>query len=412
MDSKYSRIPLLTAAAVSVVLCLVVAVPVHAADSFGEAISEGEAKLDFRYRLELVDQDPLVEDATASTLRARLNYMTAEYQGLSFVVEFDYVAELFGDEYNAGGGNTPDRSQYPVVADPDGDDLNQAFLQFHNGDNQFRAGRQRIILDNARFVGNVGWRQNEQTYDGLSFTHKNENGLVFTAAYIGNVNRIFGDDVAAGDHNHDTTLLNISKAFKDAGTLTAYLYGIENEDAAALSNQTMGLRFAGARKINERNFAYTFEYASQEDHANSPVKFSADYYRIDLSAGVGKATLYAGYESLEGDSSSAGKSFRTPLATLHAFNGWADKFLATPDAGLEDRFIGMRGQAGAWGWNVLFHDFSAQSGSADFGTEIDASLSRKLGENYGLLLKAAKFDSDHASFGDTTKLWVQLTASF
>jgi len=412
MFSKPSRIPLLTAAAVLSTLCLATNMPVYGADSISEAFTEGKAKLEFRYRLELVDQDPLVEDATASTLRARLNYTTADYQGLSFFVEFDYVAELFGDEYNAGGGNTPNRVQYPVVADPDGDDLNQAFLQFSHDENQFRAGRQRIILDNARFVGNVGWRQNPQTYDGLSFTHKGGSGLAFTAAYIGNVNRIFGDDVAAGDHSHDTTLLNVSKAFKDAGTLTAYLYGIENEDAAALSNQTMGLRFNGTRKINERNFGYTFEYASQEDHANSPVNFSADYYRVDLSAGIGKATLYAGYESLEGDHRSGGKSFRTPLATLHAFNGWADQFLSTPDAGLEDRFIGMRGQAGQWSWNALYHDFSAQSGSADFGTELDASLSRKLGEHYGLLLKAAKFDSDSPSFGDTTKLWVQLTASF
>ncbi|MBT8061510.1 MAG: alginate export family protein [Xanthomonadales bacterium] len=398
--------------AVAVLSAMAAVTPVCAAESISEAISEGKAKLDFRYRLEWVDQDPFAEDATASTLRARVNYTTADYQGVNFVVEFDYVAELFGDEYNAGGGNTPNSGQYPVVADPDGDDLNQAFIQYSHGDNRFRAGRQRIILDNARFVGNVGWRQNPQTYDGLSFVHEGDNGLAFTVAYIGNTNRIFGDDVPAGDHGHDTTLLNISKQFKNAGTLTAYHYGIENEDAAALSNQTIGLRFNGTRKMNERSFGYTFEYATQEDHANSPVNFSADYYRVDLSVGLGSATLYAGYESLEGDHLSGGKSFRTPLATLHAFNGWADKFLSTPDAGLEDGFIGLRGEAGKWSWNALYHDFSAQSGGVAFGTEIDASLSRKLGEHYGLLLKAARFDSDNPSFGDTTKLWVQLTASF
>jgi pimeloyl-ACP methyl ester carboxylesterase len=122
--------------------------------------------------------------------------------------------------------------------------------------------------------------------------------------------------------------------------------------------------------------------------------------------------LYGGLESLEGDQDLAGQAFRTPLATLHGFNGWADMFLATPDAGLEDAFAGLRGKAGAWTWDVLYHDFSAQSGSTDYGTELDLSLSRKLAERYGLLLKAARFEADNAAYTDTTKFWLQLSAEY
>lgn len=373
---------------------------------------KGDFGVDLRYRLELVDQDPFAEDATASTLRARLKYQSPVRSGFSFYGEFDYVAELFADDYNAGGGNTPNRTQYPVVADPDGEDLNQAFIQYKNGGNQLRLGRQRIILDNARFVGNVGWRQNPQTYDAVSFVHQADNGLNFTYAYIDNVNRIFGNDVAAGDHEHSTSILNISKAIEGAGKVSAYWYDMDNEDAASLSNTTWGLRFSGSKPVNENSFGYTFEFASQSDNANNPVSYDADYYRVDLSVGLGGATLYGGFESLEGNRNVAGQAFRTPLATLHAFNGWADKFLATPGAGLEDTFVGVKGKAGGWSWNVLYHDFGAQSGSGDFGSEIDASFSTTLFEDYGLLLKAASFNSDSPAYGDTTKFWVQVTAGF
>ncbi len=386
--------------------------PVMAADSFSDAFTEGDFKLQFRYRLELVDQEPFSEDATASTLQTRLNYTTADWSGLSLFAEFDYISELFGDDYKEGAGNTPGRGQFPVVADPADDDWNQAYLQYKSGNGQFWVGRQRIIFDNARFVGNVGWRQNTQTYDALSFSHKSDSSVQFTVAYIDNVNRIFGDDVASGDHEHSTALANVSKNFEGTGKLTAYWYDIDDEDAAGFSNTTWGLRFAGSRPVKEREFGYTFEYASQQNNANNPTPYDANYYRIDLSIGVGAATLYAGIESLEGDHTRASQAFRTPLATLHAFNGWADKFLATPAAGLDDSFFGAKGKVGAWSWNILYHDFSAQSGSADFGSEIDASISRKIGDRYGLLLKAARFDTDSPAYGDSNKIWVQVTAGF
>jgi len=45
-------------------------------------------------------------------------------------------------------------------------------------------------------------------------------------------------------------------------------------------------------------------------------------------------------------------------------------------------------------------------------SEIDVSLSRKFADKFGLLFKATSFDSDSPAYGDTTKLWVQLTAGF
>ena len=397
----------------SAVAVSAVSLPLQAEQSLAEMIKEGKFGYSFRYRLETVDQDSFDEDATASTLRGRLNFKMGGETGLAFFVEGDYVLEVGADDYNAGGGNTPSRSQYPVVADPDGGDLNQAWIHWKSkGGTLMRAGRQRIILDNARFVGNVGWRQNEQTYDGLYVQHK-AGGYDLQAAYIDQVNRIFGDDVDAGEHDNSTWLFNVSKSWKNYGKLTAYYYDIENKDAAAFSTETYGLRYSNKHSNDSFTLAYSADLAGQSDANNAPVNYSADYYRFDISFGSKAFTPYLGYEVLTGDENRAGGAFRTPLATLHAFNGWADKFIGTPDDGLEDLFVGVKGTLAGWNWNLVYHDFDAEDGDAEFGQELDASIARKFAKRYGILFKVAHFNAEsNGRYDDTTKFWVQGTASF
>jgi hypothetical protein len=406
---KRTALPLVLLAA----MVVTAAAPAQAEDSFWDAFTDGKAGLDLRYRLENVYQDSFDFDATASTLRTRFNFKTSDTRSFGFFVEYDYIFTLGWDDYNAGAGNSPDKTMYPVIADPEGGDLNQVFLQWKNDKGTLlRGGRQRIIYDNARFVGNVGWRQNEQTYDGGYFQHK-AGGFDWQAAWVGQVNRIFGDDVPAGEHDNNTWLLNGARSWDGIGKLTAYYYDINNKDSAGFSTRSYGLRFTGKQDSGDIKFGYTAEFARQGDAHNNPVDYSANYYRLDLSLLAGPFTPYIGYEVLGGDATRGGAAFRTPLATLHAFNGWADKFLTTPDAGLKDFFIGVKGKAGAINWNLLWHDFKADDGGARFGREIDASVGTKFAERYGVLFKAAWFDGESGSpYDDTTKFWVQLTAGF
>lgn len=387
--------------------------PLMAEEQSGGQISNAKWGFAFRYRLENVYDDGFDFDGHASTLRGRINFKSGEKSGFGFFVEGDYVAELGMDEFNAGGGNTPGRGQYPVVADPDGADLNQAYIQWRtDGGTLLRGGRERIIFDNARFVGNVGWRQNEQTYDGIYVQHKS-GGFDWQAAWVGQVNRIFGSDVPAGEHDNNTWLLNGSKKWDKWGKLVAYYYDINNKDAASFSTNTYGLRYANSLGKDDFKLGYGLELAHQSDAHNNAVDYSADYYRFDLSLGLGGFTPYLGYEVLSGDTNKAGAAFRTPLATLHAFNGWADKFLTTPDAGLKDLFIGVKGKVGPASWNVVYHDFTAEDGGGKYGTELDAYVGASFAERYGALFKVAFFDAEPlAAYEDTTKLWVQLTASF
>lgn len=381
------------------------------ATDLGAAIASGKASISARYRYEFVDQDSFDEDANASTLRLRLNYRTGKWRNWSALIEFDHVAEIFIDDFNSGSGTSgPDRAQYPVVADPDGSDLNQLYLEAAPADDlQFRFGRQRILLDDQRFVGGVGWRQNEQTYDAVSVRYGGFARTTLFYGYVGNVNRIFGSEVPAGDHDQDTHLLNVRVGLSEDWQVIGYAYLIDNEDAPAFSTRTLGIRAQGGIGLGEGTLNLIGEFATQSDAADAPADFDSDYYRLQLLWSKGRLSAGIGLESLGSD---AGQGFRTPLATLHAFNGWADQFLATPAAGLEDRYLRLGVGLESWNLELRVHDFAADSGSADYGSEIDLSASRKLGSRYALLAKLAAFDADSSDFTDVTKAWLMLTAGF
>ena len=128
-------------------------------------------------------------------------------------------------DYNSGGGTSPNKGEYPVIADPDGSDLNQMYFDYSSRlELEVSTGRQRILLDNQRFVGGVGWRQNEQTYDAFSVTTNALSNTTIFYSYVGQVRRIFGETVAGGSNNVDSHLLNVKiKLGRRAGQLRRML---------------------------------------------------------------------------------------------------------------------------------------------------------------------------------------------
>ncbi len=396
---------------------LLLAAPFAAAedsDTLASAVQSGKAGINVRARYEHVDQENVTEKADALTARLRLNYKTGAWNGWSGFAEYDHVFHLLSD-FNSGAGTSPNKGQYPVVADPKGSDLNQLYLNYKmNDDSMFRFGRQRILLDNQRFVGGVGWRQNEQTYDGLTFTTKALANTKLQYSYVGYVRRIFGQTVSGGKNNVDTHLLNATIDLADGWSLTPYYYYIDNQDVAAFSTGTAGARLAGAFEAGDSGkIKLVAEFATQSDAANNPVSYDAQYVHVDAAWVMDNGlTVGIAYESLGGDSSVSGASFRTPLATLHKFQGWADRFLATPAEGINDVFATVKYKAGRWNLTGMYHDFSAESGSGDFGTEIDLSAGTKISDHYSILFKGAFFSGDSASYPDTNKFWIMLVASY
>jgi len=373
------------------------------ADSTSKEGVDSSIDLSFRYRIETVDQDGFAEDAQASTVRTRATIKTNWSSSIDSVLEFDDVTEIGLDDFNSGLGTSPNRVQYPVVADPEGTEMNQAFVRYTNEHTKVAVGRQRILVGNQRFVGGVGWRQNEQTYDSLTVKSKFAEKIDFSYAYVFNVNRIFGESVDGGDHTHNTHLINLDYELA-GGKLSGYYFSIDNEDAVGLSNNTLGVRYSG--KVND--FSYTLEFASQSDAGDNPNSYDANYYLLDGSYKTGNASFGIGMEVLGGDVS-GGQGFTTSLATLHKFQGWADVFLGTPSAGIEDIYLNASYKVNGYTLKAIYHDFSSDEGSASLGTELDFLVTKKLTKQLSGLFKFATFDSDDAGFSSRDKVWLMLT---
>ncbi|WP_417493361.1 hypothetical protein [Maricaulis sp.] len=375
------------------------------------ASAEGHFLVNARLRTELIDQDGLANAATAITLRTRLGYQTGEMSGFTFLVEGENVLHLvddFNDTINARPG-------YPVVADPETTELNRLQLAYTGIENtSLTLGRQRIILGDARYIGNVGFRQNEQTFDAVLASTTAIEHVTLTYAYLDRVHRIFGDDHPAGEFDLDAHALTAALA-APVGTVTAFAILAEVEDAAALSSATYGVNWSGSiERYGQPTFGYRLEYAVQSDYGNAPTAFDLDMFRAEASLSQNGLSGALGIESLSGNGS---RGFGTPLATLHGYQGWADVFLTTPANGIRDIY-GRAAYAlphppfgSAMRATIVFHDFETENGSADLGSEFDALLTSQLSEHVALEFKAAVYDGGDSALADRTKLWFAITYS-
>jgi hypothetical protein len=364
------------------------------------ANTEAKTTIDLNLRYEAVDQDNALKDASALTLRTRLNHTTASYNGFSAVVEFEDSRQIAGvDSYNDATGNN---TQYSVVADPETTELDQAYVQYKQDKVTAKVGRQVITLDNHRFVGHVGWRQDRQTFDALSVGYVASDSLKGSYTYITKRNRIFGEvkDIQSKDH-----LLNLSYK-TDYGQLTAYSYLLEVDNTASNGLDTYGVSFKGKKD----KFSYYAEFATQD--SDGTTDYSATYMALEGGYSFDKVTVKLGGEVLGSDDGMYG--FSTPLATLHKFNGWADQFLGTPPEGLVDLYAVISGKALGGGWTVAYHDYSADESTAtvdDLGSEINAVYAKKFGKNYKAGIKYAAYSAGDIKV-DADKVWVWVSAKF
>lgn len=380
-----------------------------AADSLAEALKDSEVLLDWRLRHESVEQAGFAHDANALTSRLRAGFRTAPLAGTSLLAEVVGIASLRDDYNSTTNGNV----ELPIVADPsDFVAINQlAIVNTSLEKMTWTIGRQRIIRDNARFVGNVGWRQNEQTYDAIRVQY---GGGVLAAelTYADQVNRIFGPDSLAGEWSGDILLATLSYPLT-WGRLTGFNYVLELDQAPALSTRTTGLRLTGSKPAGDVTATYALAVARQSDAGMNPERFDEGYYFVEAGMELTEFGAALGYEQLGSNGTSA---VTTPLATLHAFQGWADKFSTTPDGGIEDLFLRLSYAFGAPGpfqslsVVAVYHDFGADYGSADYGAETDLSLVASI-DQLALTLKYASYDAD-ALLTNTDKTWLALDYSF
>jgi hypothetical protein len=369
------------------------------------AVRETKPLIDMRLRSETVDQTGMAEDAHAVTLRARLGFETGKAWNTALLAEGDLIWPLESHYNSTVNGKTA----YPVVADAETYELNR--LQLTNtslADTTLTIGRQRINLDDQRFVGNVGWRQNEQTFDSVRVVNKSIANVTVDLSYMDQVNRVFGKDSPVGQYNGSNYLANVSYQLP-VGKLTGFAYLLDFDEAPRDSSETFGLRYAGERPVKKIKLAWSASFARQQERANNPLSYEADYYAAELTGTFRQYSVGAGFEVLGGDGV---KGFTTPLATFHKFDGWDDKFLTTPPNGLERRYVTLGyltkgvGVLDTLSATAVYHSFKSERLAIDYGSEVDLQLQAKLGRWNGLL-KYAEYNADRFAT-DTTKYWLEI----
>lgn len=426
----------------------------QAGDAFTDALVGGKASGNFRLRYEEVNVDSAtVKDATALTLRSRLGYETAPYYGFTGLLEFEDTHVVGGKDNYKPETTTPN---YAAIVDPERTEINRAYLRYRGVSKlDLGLGRQRIVLDNQRYVGSVSWRQDEQTFDAFTAKYDGVPDWNFYYAYVNKVNGIASvKPLFNYDLNSSDNLFNISYNGFVLGKLTAYGYFLDNQEPLSAlknvdpnvdalnpslrykSNDTYGLRFDGAYILPTTlplRLFYTAEYARQKLVNAADVDFHTDYSLLEAGVGytakLGLVSAKLAQETLGSDTAgTAMQGFQTPYATKHIFNGWVDMFLNTPAGGLKDRYATLAADLQPYGVKLMamYHKYSevdgpaAGGGARDFGTELNLQALKQFGPNYTLGVKYGRYSADSAVATiigttaniDTNKFWLWGEFSF
>ncbi len=485
-------------------------------DSLGSALIDGQPHMRLRLRHEEVDDDisagsPIASADRAEQLTARVvgGWTTARYHGFYLRGEFEAGRPLgddnalnLDDDFRIPPGPVGSRiaAGHSIIPDNEYEEINEFYLGWRshaggcpnspdpcNGNTSFKLGRQEIIYDNHRWVGNILWRNNFVSVDALRIDNTSIKNLSFSYSYLNKVKRTFGEKSVFNEWKMDDThLINASYTFPDIGKLTAYAYLLDFEDnrrtpfqegggvpfalgpvpPVVFDSDTFGARWVGKHAIGDSwDLLTEFEWANQDPKGDAGENGAGvevadfddnDYYNIELGARfggtrvdglglmpIGEPTfqITVGQEVLEGQGD-GGNALQTPLATFHAFQGWADKFIgptggsATPVGGIEDTSVNLT-ILGLFG-NVIgknkivvsYHDFepdknfTGPNGTiSDYGTEWNLLWGKPdLFGKKGLLgaIKYADYNEDCGTGAgsdplfcvDTEKFWVMLQYTY
>ena len=447
--------------------------------TFMDSVKEGKNLTSFRLRYETVGQDGIqpnntigtvlnptrfenVKDADALTLRSLIGWQTAPYNNFSFAAQLINVTKIvdnFNDSTNNtlvnGASNQVRNIEYAKVVDPSYTGLNQLYVDWTGLKNtRLRLGRQQLNLDNVRFIGDIGFRQVMQVFDGVSVLNKSLPDTEIFAAHFEKVTQITTEQ-----RDGNLEIANIRYRISPTEFLVGYGYLSNIDDlgfgnawfgAAALnnagkpnigadqSNKVFGLRLDGTHPFNPNFRAhYTAEYAKQSDYQSGDKRIDAHYYKLGGGLGYDNFNMRIDQELLSSNNSQY--AFQTPFGTNHLFQGWVDKFLATPRQGIQDTFV-----TATYRYDdcLLFADYHIFKSDEDFntvgggssrngdkyGTEWNVAATYNINKNWMTKLEYGKYSEDdhyaatpnvannvagnRSRIRDTDKLWLTAMVTF
>lgn len=398
------------------------------------AIAAGKFNLNVRLRYEQADEEGIpavTKNSYAPTIRTRFGYTTAPLYGFQGMLEGVNVS-VIGPEHNYNAAGSNGQGARPAIPDLPLTRMDQAWIGYsYSNWISAKVGEQQINLDNQRFIGDSGWWQNMQTFDSAVVRSEPLKDLDIYYGYVWNVHRVYGDieglPAANTDFDSRSHLINLSYSGWKYGRFVGYTYLLDLKNAAGAANScaTYGGYFAGSAPVADKvSVDYRAEFAWQTDYADSLLRYGTHYYNLEAGVKIKPFAFGAGYEDLgSGANTGAGggrASFRTPLATLHPFNGWDDVFLTTPANGLRDLYAYAQVTAPAVQVPIRFvyHKFDADYGSGDYGQEFDLLASKKFGKDWSASLEYAYYQGADAAAPSIAanvniqKFWAQVEFNF
>ena len=369
----------------------------------------GEHELGMRTRYQSVN-DNWLGDANAFTTRLTLTskFILDQNEQWQLTLQPNYVYAFNEDHYNSV---TVTRHTSPIP-DPDGFNLTQGLIQYDSNNFwQASIGRQMVSFDNERFIGSVEFWQTPQNFDAVTLQYNNQENLDIQYVYSNKVHRIFGQDSTLnlpaddvrfglieqrpvnelGQHRLDSHFLNIAFNTENNLSIVGYHYYIYNHDQAWFSTKTTGLRVSDEFKPGKIKYRYTAEFALQNEIKNNPANYQTWYSLFEVGIQYKSHRLDISQETLSQDDFNG---FKTPLATNHKFQGWADAFAGYGvQAGIRDQYLTYRGRKSKLNWRIVYHNFDNYNNSENIGTELDIELGYRFTRQWQLKLIYADYRS-------------------
>lgn len=365
-----------------------------------------------RLRYQYTNQEEFDQNADALTLRFKGNAEVDLFSGATFLAEIETVSSIVENFNDGANGNV----LLPFIPDPSGVRLNRLQIVSQNlPKTRITIGRQKIEIDDWRFIGNFPFRQNDQTFDAVRIETRAIGPGHLDVGYFSRVLRPLGGDNLQGVFQGDSWYANYNIP-TSIGRFSLFHYALDlrtgdpqsgaSGQPLDQSTQTSGVRLSGRRHWDNLGIIWEGAYAIQSDLKGNPNDFSAEYALGEISIEPGAFQFKFRVEILGDDN---GIALQTPLASLHRFQGLSDQFLQTPPDGLRDysvlisrklRPIGLFKKTNLF---AGFHYFEANTGGETYGTEFNAGLRARINQ-FALSLEFAAYDAETFS-SDTQTLF-------
>lgn len=291
--------------------------------------------------------------------------------------------------------------------------LHQAWAAYLFNDHlKLKVGRQELVYDDARILGNVDWAQQARSHDLALLTYENTFKLHLGVAYNQEQERLIGTDYQVNNYktmqfawfHKSFDKLNLSLLAMNNGWQFDYV-----EDGLDKSKTVFAQTFGGRvvykqNKLDLNAAAYlsTGKDASDRDLSAYYLTAGANYAaNSDWIFGLGWEYL-SGTSEIERSKNPdyTNKSFNPYYGTNHKFNGFMDYFYVgnhINSVGLSDVYVSAKYRQEKWNLAGTLHFFNAanevlnkdivnvnEAMSNGLGTELDLVFSYNLSPQVGL----------------------------